>query len=369
VDINSIEITNLPKRKIKAILNDPEKTAAAANLRYVNDTQPGIQRIKKGEVFKYVIGDRKVEDKNNLQRIKSLVIPPAWENVWICTLSNGHLQVTGHDIKKRKQYKYHPLWNALRNHTKFYRLVEFGKVLPAIRIQLEKDMALEGLPLEKILATMVSLMERTNIRVDNSFYEKLYGSFGLTTLKNKHVSFSGNHLSFSFKGKKGVAHNIRIQNKKISDILKKCRDIPGKDLFQYYKEDGTHHTIDSGMVNAGMVNDYIRKISGADFTAKDFRTWAGTVHAFIAFKDLGFYETDAEAKKKIVEALDIVSGHLGNTRTVCKKYYVHPVVLELYENGTLEKYVSQSDNVSISDNKEGLTAEEVIIMKILEASK
>ncbi len=356
------EIIDLPKQKIKSIIKDPEKSAEAVHLVYVHDTQPGIGRIKKGKRYDYIANCKKIRDKDELQRIKCLVIPPAWENVWICILANGHLQATGLDVKKRKQYKYHSLWNSLRNHTKFYSLHEFGKVLPAIRLQLEKDLSLHGLPLEKLLATIVSLMERTNIRVGNNFYEKLYGSFGLTTLKNRHVTIYGNHLTFSFKGKKGIEHNIRIQNKKLSDIIRKCRDIPGKELFQYYKEDGTHHAIDSGMVN-----DYIRKISLTDFTAKDFRTWSGTIHAFIAFTELGSFETTTEAKKKIVEALDIVSGHLGNTRTVCKKYYVHPLILDLYENKSLEKYIKQLESISSDDNKAALTAEEKIVMKILES--
>lgn len=354
------EIIKIPKKKLLGIHNNPEKIAAAAKLVYVHDTEPGIVRIKKGKNFSYQVGNLNVKDKAELTRIKSLVIPPAWENVWICVLPNGHLQATGIDIKKRKQYKYHPLWNTLRNHTKFHRLYEFGKLLPAMRLQLEKDLALPGLPLDKVLAVVVSLMERTNIRIGNNFYEKLYGSFGLTTLKDKHVSISGSSLRFSFKGKKGVEHDISIKNKRIAGIVKSCRDIPGKELFQYYDEVGIKKPIDSGMVN-----DYIKKISGSDFTAKDFRTWAGTVQAFMAFKELGFFDTVAEAKKKVVAALDIVSNHLGNTRTVCKKYYVHPVILSLYENKSLEKYLDQLDKIEENDNKSGLTLEEHIVMKIL----
>lgn len=353
-------VKQLPKKKIKTIINDPEKTAKAVDLVYVHDTQPGIQRIRSGKTFSYIYDGKKIKDKDHLDRIKGLVIPPAWENVWICSLPNGHLQATGIDVKKRKQYKYHKLWNLLRNQTKFFRMYEFGKVLPSIRQQLEKDLSLPGLPLEKILATIVSLMEHTNIRIGNNFYERLYGSFGLTTLKNKHVTISGNRLQFSFKGKKGVKHNIRIQNKKLSDIIKKCRDIPGKELFQYFSEDGTHHPVDSGMVN-----DYIKKISGSDFTAKDFRTWSGTVAAFIALKELGIAESALEAKRKITEALDIVAGQLGNTRTVCKKYYVHPVVFELYENNSFEKYMA-AHNADANDEV-SLSVDEKIVMKILAA--
>ncbi len=356
------EILQLPKRKLRTLIGDPEKSAAAVHLVYVHDTEPGIKRVKKGKQFKYVAGQPKaIIDKDDLQRIRSLVIPPAWEDVWICKLANGHLQATGIDVKKRKQYKYHNLWNSLRNHTKYFRLYQFGSVLPAIRTQLEKDLSLQGLPLEKVLALVVSLMERTNIRIGNSSYEKLYGSFGLTTLKNKHVDIHGAELKFSFIGKKGIHHDISIRNKKLSNAVKACRDIPGKELFQYYTESGERHSIDSGMVN-----DYIRKLSGGDFTAKDFRTWSGTIHAFLAFKELGFFDTQAEAKRKVAAAFDMVSKQLGNTRNVVKKYYVHPAIIALYENKSLEKYLKQLDGIEADNDKTGLTAEEKIVMKILE---
>lgn len=354
------EITKLSKKKLEKISLDPEKTAAAVKLVYVNDTEPGIARVRKGNAFDYTLDDVKVKSDAVLQRIKSLVIPPAWENVWICQLDNGHLQATGYDVKKRKQYKYHPLWNSLRNHTKFYRLLEFGKVLPQIRLQLEKDLSMPGLPSQKVLAAIVSLMERTHIRVGNTMYEKLYGSYGLTTMKDKHVQFSGSTMKFSFKGKKGVQHSISLKNKKLSALVKKCQDIPGKELFQYYDEDGKRHAVDSGMVN-----EYIKQVSGSDFTAKDFRTWAGTVEALMAFKEIGFFETATESKKKITEVLDTVSKQLGNTRTVCRKYYVHPLMISLYENKTLEKYISQLDKIERDDDKAGLTSEEKIVMKIL----
>lgn len=356
------EVISLPKRKIGSIINDAAKCAEAVNLVYVNNMQEGITRVKKGDGIEYFSQSRKVTDDKTLQRIKSLVIPPAWEEVWICSLENGHLQATGVDGKKRKQYRYHPLWNALRNHTKFYRLHEFGKALPSMRLQLEKDIALPGMPLEKVLSTVVSVMERTNIRVGNCFYEKLYGSFGLTTFKDKHVTIEGNHIRFAFKGKKGVHHDISIKSKRLAGIVRRCRDIPGKELFQYIDANGEHKAIDSGMVN-----EYIKKISGGDFTAKDFRTWAGTVQALLAFKALGLSETQTESKKKIVEALDIVSKLLGNTRTVCKKYYVHPVIIQLYEDKSLDKYTGELDAIEKDDNVSGLVTEEKILMKILES--
>lgn len=358
------EEIKIPKRKIRSIGSDPEKTAKAINLVYVSDTDLGITRVKNGEKFQYLLKDNKIEDDEELLRIRHLVLPPAWTNVWICPKENGHLQATGLDVKGRKQYKYHSDWNKFRNQTKFYRLHEFGKVLPAIRLQLEKDLSSPTLGQEKVLAALVSLMERTNIRVGNNFYEKLYGSYGLTTLKDKHVKIEGSKLKFSFKGKKGVLHDISIKSNKLSKIVKQCRDIPGKELFQYFDENGVKHSIDSGMVN-----EYIKKITGgSDFTAKDFRTWAGTVQALLALRSFGCCDTVTETKRKIVEALDQVSTHLGNTRTVCKKYYVHPVILSLYESKELEKYTAELDKIEKDDNKADLTAEEKVVMKILESN-
>jgi DNA topoisomerase I len=355
------EDISLSDKKIKSIVNDAEKSAAAANLIYVSDSQPGIRRLKRGKKFVYVSGKKPVRDEAALQRIKRLVIPPAWENVWICSMENGHLQVTGTDIKRRKQYKYHPLWNSIRNHTKFYRLHAFGRVIPSIRQQIEKDLSLPGIPLEKVLATVVCLMEKTCIRVGNSLYEKLYGSFGLTTLKDKHVKIEGANMQFVFRGKKGISHRISIKNKRLARIVKQCRDIPGKELFQYIDDKGERRCIDSGMVN-----DYLKRICGGeDFTAKDFRTWAGTVQALGAFKELGPPQNITQTKKNIVMALDMVAEHLGNTRTVCKKYYVHPIILSLYEKKRLHGYFSEKDN---GKHKEAViyTPEERTLMKILE---
>lgn len=354
-------LETIPKTKINRIIHDPVKTAEAINLVYVTDADPGIIRKRKGKNFSYLVKEKPLHDKHALSRIKSLVLPPAWENVWICALQNGHLQATGLDVKKRKQYRYHPAWNALRNHTKFYRMLQFGKMLPAIRLQLEKDLSIKELSKKKILATVVSLMERTNIRVGNNIYEKLYGSFGLTTLKDKHVQIKGNSIQFSFVGKKGIHHNISLKSKKLATIVRNAKDIPGKELFQYYDEQGGRHPIDSGMVN-----EYIQSICGEDFTAKDFRTWAGTVHAFLAFKEIGLAETSTAIKKNVVEALDKVASHLGNSRSICKKYYVHPSIISLYESRELEKYFKQLDKLEKNDGKSGLTKDEKVIMKILE---
>jgi len=414
------EDISLSLRKIKSIKDDPQKSAEAVNLVYVNDQQPGIHRIRKDDQFHYLCGKKKLRDKKTLERIKKLAIPPAWEEVWICSIDNGHLQATGFDVKKRKQYRYHPLWNSLRNHTKFYRLHEFGKSIPLIRQQIEKDLSLKGLPVEKVLAAVVCLMEQTSIRVGNNLYEKLNGSFGLTTLKDKHVKISGDKMQFIFKGKKGVSHNVSLKSKRLAKIVKACRDIPGKELFQYYDHDGNHKCIDSGMVN-----NYLKSITGKDFTAKDFRTWSGTVHSLIAFKEITICSTlennaednakasikdrnndnrkdwrkhsrkkiaeendsqtaanitldqassstttntltKAEIKSHILLVLDHVAAHLGNTRTVCKKYYVHPAIIELYENCRLHPYLNQLDDNETNHADDPLTCEERLLMTILE---
>ncbi|HXS35512.1 MAG TPA: hypothetical protein VN721_02340 [Flavipsychrobacter sp.] len=351
----------ITKRKLESLADNAIKSAEAINLVYVTDAEKGITRIKKRDEFIYLYNDKKVEDEEILIRIKRLVIPPAWQQVWICAVANGHLQATGLDAMNRKQYKYHTLWNTLRNHTKFYHLFEFGKALPAIRNRLNKDLAQQTLTQEKVLAAIISLMQETNIRIGNTMYEKLYGSFGLTTLKDKHVKIEGSNLQFSFRGKKGIYHNVSLKNKKLARIVKQCRDIPGKELFQYYDDHGERKSIDSGMVN-----NYIKEISGGHFTAKDFRTWAGSLHALEAFKSLGCCDTITETKKKIVEALDMVAEQLGNTRAVCKKYYVHPSIIDHYSNNTLDKYLKLLETTQADPELSGLSAEEKVLMKMLE---
>lgn len=358
-------VAALKPKKILQIMKDPVKTAKAVQLIYTSDQAgEGIERKKYGKKFHYYKDGKRIVDAEQISRINKLVIPPAWENVWICALENGHLQATGTDAKQRKQYRYHPLWNALRNHTKFYRMLQFGTALPKIRLQLEQDLSIKSLEKRKVLAVVVSLMERTNIRIGNNVYEKLYGSFGLTTLKDRHVDISGQKLTFGFKGKKGVYHDIELKNRKLAKAVQNCKDIPGKELFQYYDDNKTRHTIESGMVN-----EYIKEISGEDFTAKDFRTWSGTVNALIAFKEIGLAESNKEYKAKVKEALENVAAHLGNTATVCKKYYVHPLVINLYENSSIKKYLDELDEIEIDDGKAGLTREEKVVMKILENEK
>jgi DNA topoisomerase I len=354
------EEIRIPAKKIPEILGDVQKAAKAVKLVYVQDSLEGISRKKIKNEFSYFCNGKKVVNAVVIERIKKLVIPPAWTNVWICSLDNGHLQATGIDAKKRKQYKYHTLWNKLRNHTKFYRLHEFGKTIPLIRRQIDLDLALPGMPVEKVLAAVVSLMEQTSIRIGNSVYEKLYGSFGLTTFKNKHVTVCGSQLQFTFKGKKGIFHEIQISDKRLAKIVKQCREIPGKELFQYFDEQGNHKSIDSGMVNS-----YIKAIAGDDFTAKDFRTWAGTLEAIKAFKQLPA-GSEMDIKKNINLMLDAVSTHLGNTRNVCRKYYIHPAVIALYENNQLGAFLNSGVGKKSHGKSLYLTAEEQLLMKILE---
>jgi DNA topoisomerase I len=353
----------IPRASIRHLHRDHEKSAAAARLVYVNDAQPGIRRLKRGKGFVYLMGGRKVSDAE-VQRIRKLVIPPAWENVWICRLHNGHIQATGLDVRKRKQYKYHTLWHSLRSHTKFHRLHDFGRALPAIRQKLQDDLKLPGMSLNKVLAAVVSVLEATSIRVGNNMYEKLYGSFGLTTLKDKHVNISGSELRFFFTGKKGIPHRISIKSRRLAAIVKQCRDIPGKELFQYIAADGSRKQIDSGMVN-----DYIRNISGGDFTAKDFRTWAGTAHAIRCFAAVIDPCTPGEKKKRVVAVLDQVAALLGNTRTVCRKYYVHPLIISLFENDRLHKYVCNAAIEQFEPGQQGLNAVEQLLMGILQKEK
>jgi DNA topoisomerase-1 len=340
-----------------------EEAARAVNLLYVNDHTQGIRRMKKGTGFSYILENNILRDKDLLKRIKKLAIPPAWTEVWICPLENGHIQATGLDARKRKQYRYHALWTLIRGETKFHRLYEFGKLLPRLRIQLEKDLQSKELTLEKVLATVISLMERTYIRIGNSNYEKMYGSHGLTTLKDKHVSVNGDKIRFSFRGKKGIQHDITLRNKRLAKAVEQCRVIPGKELFQYYDDEGNRRPIESGMVN-----DYIKAAMGADFSAKDFRTWAGSIHALDVLCALPEAGEESERKKNVVAMLDFVSGKLGNSRAICKKYYVHPGLVRMYEENNFSRYLRLASETAGDSENNGLTSSEKVLLKILKAS-
>lgn len=356
-----METIELSHKEFLKIDKDYSKAAEVADLIYVSDKDPGITRVKKGTGFTYIYKEEALKDEKQLERIRKLAIPPAWTNVWICAKANGHIQATGFDARNRKQYRYHPLWETLRNETKFHRLYEFGKLLPSLRLRLEEDLARKDLSVDRVIATVVSLMERTYIRIGNNDYEKMYGSYGLTTLKDSHVKIDGDKLKFSFKGKKGIYHNITLRNRRLAKVVEACRDIPGRELFQYIDAEGNRKSIDSGMVN-----QYIKEATGGDFTAKDFRTWAGTLNILRAFKAMGQCESETDSKKNILAALDEVSHKLGNTRTVCKKYYVHPGIIRLYEENNLDKYLKELDNIEKPDELTGLTSEERVMMKILQ---
>lgn len=340
--------------------NDPAKVAKAARLVYVSDTMPGISRQRKGDHFVYTDAkDNRVEDETTLNRIQKMALPPAWERVWICAKSNGHLQATGIDIKNRKQYRYHANWNAIRSETKFFRMVSFGEKLPLLRERLEKDLKQRDLSRDKVIAIALSVMEQTLIRVGNAAYEKEYGSYGLTTLKDRHVKAEGSDIRFSFKGKKGIYHDIALHDRRLSRLVKACRDIPGKELFQYFDEAGERRSIDSGMVN-----EYLQSVMDDSFSAKDFRTWAGTVNALCLLVELGPCPTEKEAKKNVNTVLDEVSHRLGNTRTVCRKHYVHPQILEAYECQDLNPYIAQRNRFR-QTSPYGLDGAEKLLLKFL----
>jgi DNA topoisomerase-1 len=341
------------------VISDPVESAQAAGLRYVSDTQPGIRRKKSGKGFTYVGPDGKtIRDEKELARIRSLAIPPAYTDVWICPSPNGHIQATGRDARGRKQYRYHPRWREVRDETKFGRMLAFSEVLPTIRARLERDLSLPGLPREKVLATVVRLLECTCIRVGNDEYAKSNRSYGLTTLQDRHVKVSGSNLRFEFRGKSGKTHKVDLNDRRLARIVERCQDLPGEDLFQYEDDEGVRQTIGSGDVNA-----YIREISGQEFTAKDFRTWAGTLAAVEALRQVGAWSTQRQAKSNILRAIDEVAEQLNNTRAVCRKYYVHPAVFESYLAGTMLEHL---DNGSRQELKESLQAQEAAVIRLLQ---
>jgi DNA topoisomerase-1 len=340
----------------------PVASAKAAGLRYVSDTMPGIRRKRVGKHFSYVGRDGKpIRDKEELERIRALGIPPAWTDVWICPNPRGHIQATGRDAKGRKQYRYHPEWRRIRDETKYDRMVAFGEALPHIRKRVAQDLALPGMPREKVLAAVVRLLDMTSLRIGNEEYARENSSFGLTTLRNDHVDIEGASIHIHFRGKAGKEHTVGIKDRQLARIVKKCQDLPGHELFQYIDENKELHTIESNDVN-----EYLRQITGQDFTAKDFRTWAGTVVATCALQDLGEYESQTQAKKNVVRAIEVAAKHLGNTPTICRKSYVHPEVIDAYLNGALLKAVDQQDENAVQEALHGLRPEEVAVLSFLQ---
>ena len=342
---------------------EPEKAAIAAGLRYVHDEMPGIRRERRGKGFSYVLPDgERLQPGAERDRIEALVIPPNWEDVWICQNPSGHLQATGRDDKGRKQYRYHPDWNKFRNLQKFDRMVPFGLTLPALREQTEAHMRQKKLSREKVIATVVQLLDRTLIRVGNAQYAQKNKSFGLTTLRDRHVDFEKGTAKFHFVGKSGVEHEIEVEDSQLAKVIKQCRDIPGYELFQYYDAEGDRQTVDSGDVN-----DYLKSITGEDFTAKDFRTWAGTTVATDTLNQLGDWAKETEAKKNVVEAIKAAANRLGNRPATCRKYYVHPIVPENYLAGQLIEQLSEAQKQALADPDTWLNDSEKTVLTILKS--
>jgi DNA topoisomerase-1 len=352
----------LPRKKqTLEIVTDPIESAKAAGLRYVSDTTPGIRRKRSGKGFRYVDAEGKtVRDKETLARIKSLVIPPAWTGVWICPNPKGHLQATGRDARGRKQSRYHPRWREVRDETKYERMLIFGAALPTIRERVEQDLGLPGLPRPKVLATIVRLMEITLIRVGNEEYARQNQSYGLTTMRNKHVAVNGSTVTFHFQGKSRVQHTVDITDRRLARIVQRCQDIPGYELFQYVDKDGMHHSVDSGDVN-----EYLREISGQEFTAKDFRTWAGSVLACEMLWEFEKFESETQAKRNVVQAIKQVATRLGNTPSVCRKCYVHPVVLDCYMSGAMLEGVKRQVQEEEAGEPAALRRQEEALLKLL----
>ena len=353
------------KKKIDEIeiSSDPVEVAEEAGLRYVSDEQPGYTRKTKGDDFDYFDTEgRKIRDETRLLRIKRLAIPPAYTNVWICPTPNGHIQATGRDARGRKQYRYHERWREVRDENKYDRMIVFAKALPKLRRRVNRDLKRRGLPREKVLATVVQLLERTFIRIGNEEYAKENKSFGLTTMRNHHVDVTATKLKFRFRGKSGKEHEVDVTDRRLAKIIRQLQDLPGQEVFQYVNGDGEVRTVSSQDVN-----DYLREVTGEDFTAKDFRTWAGTVLAAMALNGQDPFENKSQAKKNIKDAISAVAKILGNTPAVCRKCYVHPAVLESYLDGAMIEGLKQKTAETLERKRGDLRSEEAAVMSFLQA--
>jgi DNA topoisomerase I len=339
-----------------AELVDPAESARAAGLRYVTDLSPGIRRKRAGKAFTYVARDgQTIGDREIIGRIKRLAIPPAWTDVWICPDPRGHLQATGRDVRGRKQYRYHSRWREIRDAVKYDRMLAFAQALPRIRRRTDAHLELPGMPREKVLATVVRLLEETRIRVGNEEYRRENGSFGLTTLRNRHVDVIGSEVRFTFRGKSGKHHQVELQDRRLARIIKRFLEIPGQELFQYLDENEEPRAIESADVN-----DYLREISGDDFTAKDFRTWSGTILAARFLREATAEQDTQAAKKELVRAIARVADELGNTPAVCKKGYIHPAVIAAFLAGGLRPINERED-----EDPYKLSAEEGELLALL----
>jgi DNA topoisomerase I len=341
--------------------SEPQGAAKAAGLRYMSDTEPGFSRQRTHTAFRYLTpAGKAVRDPQTLARIRRLAIPPAWEDVWICTRDDGHLQATGRDARGRKQYRYHARWREVRDENKYGRMLAFAKALPRIRRRVSQDLALPGLPRDKVLATVVRLLETTRIRVGNEEYMRANDSFGLTTLRTRQVRVNGSTMSFNFRGKSGVQHRVALNDRKLSAIVRRMRDLPGYELFQYVDEAGETRAVDSADVN-----EYLKSIAGEEFTSKDFRTWAGTVLAALALREFERFDTEAAAKRNVKRAIEQVAQRLGNTPTICRKCYVHPGVLDCYLDGSLAEQVREEAEAELREAAAGLRPEEAAVLGLL----
>ena len=342
-------------------LLDPEESAEEAGLRYVNDMMPGIRRRRAGRGWSYIGPDgERITDAARLAWFRRLAVPPAWTDVWICPVKRGHLQATGRDARGRKVYRYHPRWRAARDDTKYGHTLDFGRALPRIRKRVARDLARQGLPREKVLAAVVRLLEKTSIRVGNEEYARENRSFGLTTMRDRHATVGSSRITFRFRGKSGKQHEIPVTDARLARIVRRCQDLPGQELFQYLDDDGERRSIDSADVN-----DYLRDISGDDFTAKDFRTWGGTVLAAWALKEFEQFDSEAQAKQNVVRAIEQVAEQLGNTPAVSRKSYVHPSVIDAYLDGDVVREVRRRADATLEKSLPDLAPEEAAVLVLL----
>lgn len=345
------------------LVSDPIETAEAAGLRYFTDSRPGIRRKRAGKNFTYIAADgTTIREPKQLQRIKGLGIPPAWTDVWICPSPRGHIQATGRDAKGRKQYRYHEQWREVRDETKYSRMIAFGETLPLIRERTDHDLTLHALSHDKVIATAVQLLDATAIRVGNEEYARENQSFGLTTLRHQHVDVEGSTIRFHFKGKSGKDHEVDIADKRLARAIKRCEEIPGQELFQYFADDGRRVPVDSVDVN-----DYLRQVTGQNFTAKDFRTWHGTVTAARTLYELGPPESATRARATITAAIKAAADHLGNTPAICRKAYVHPGILDAYAEGNFFPTWMQILEGNATPVRPGLDPTEVATLAVLES--
>ncbi|PWT82957.1 MAG: DNA topoisomerase I [Blastocatellia bacterium] len=342
--------------------SDLSQSAAAAGLLYVTDRSPGIRRHRAGRGFRYVTSRARIlREASVLQRVKQLAIPPAWRHVWICSNSNGHLQATGRDARGRKQYRYHPRWREIRDEAKYERILAFAAALPALRRQTAKDLSTTRLTKRKVVAAVVQLLEKTLIRVGNDEYARDNHSFGLTTMRDTHVEISRSTVRFRFRGKGGKVHDIAFDDRRLATVVRRCQELPGHELFQYIDDQGEVQDIGSSDVN-----DYLREVTGQEFTAKDFRTWTGTVLAARALHEMQGFRSATEARRNINQAIEAVAGMLGNTRSICRKCYIHPAIFDAYLDRSLMQTVSANARRQISNSLQNLNHTETTVLALLQ---